>query len=362
MSEARLADALVRLDQNKELRLPLRSRDLLGRFVMRLLWRRQVKWQIENNIATRDAVDALSKMLHDQQQVPRGELAHEVQQLQRADQNIMAGLNQRLYAAIGSVRTELSDLRLQLVDTGLHEEKVDQRLDAIEAQLAELVAASRDARLRNAQVDLVLDRFRRSADAGFDASTVAIPARANGVELAIAELLDGPVEHVRAARAAHLPAVDGRGTVFDAAPWRGEWFEVLREAGISAQGASANPSVVKHNAELGFHLDEADPLDALAAVDKRSLGAVTAFRFVERLSPETLGQFVSLAAESLRPGGVLLVESLAAGPEFHVDPFALRPVHPTYLRFLAETAGFAEVTTDRREHPLGARFTLTARM
>lgn len=362
MSEARLADALVRLDQNKELRLPLRSRDLLGRLALRLLWRRQVKWQIETNIATRDAVSALSEMLHDQQQVPRAELAYEVQQLQRADQNVMAGLNQRLYAAIGSVRTELGDLRLQLVDTGLHAEKVDQRLDAIEAQLAELTAAARDARVRHAQVDLVLDQFRRTDDAGFDAASVTVPTRANGLELAVAELLDGPVEHVRVARAAHLPVVEGRGTVFDAAPSRGEWFGVLRDAGILALGASANPSVVKHNAGLGFRLAEADPLDALTQVDKRSLGAVTAFRFVERLSPEALAQFVSLAAESLRPGGVLLVESPVAGPEFHVDPFALRPVHPTYLRFLAEAAGFTEVEVEHREHPLGACFALTARM
>lgn len=360
MSEARLADALVRLDQNKELRLPLRSRDLLGRLAMRLLWRRQVKWQIETNIATRDAVSALSEILHNQHQVPKAELAHEVQQLQRADQNIMAGLNQRLYAAIGSLRTELGDLRLQLVDTGLHAEKVDQRLNALEAQLAELTAAARDARLRNAQVDLVLDQFRQADRA--DTSAVTVPAVANGVELAIAELLDGPAEHVRAARAAHLPVVEGRGTVFDAVPWRGEWFEVLREAGIPATGASANPSVIKHNAELGFRLEEADPLDALSYVDKRSLGAVTAFRFVERLSAEALPRFVALAAGSLRPGGVLLVESAAAGPEFHVDPFALRPVHPTYLRFLAESAGFAEVEVEHHDHPLGARFTLTARM
>ncbi|RAS68020.1 hypothetical protein C8D87_10280 [Lentzea atacamensis] len=362
MSEARLADALARLEQNKELRLPLRSRDLLGRLVMRFLWRRQVKWQIETNIAGRDALTALSEMLHNQQQVPRAELAHEVQQLQRADQNIMAGLNQRLYAAVGSIRTELGDLRLQLVDTALRAEKVDQRLDAIESQLAELTAAARDARLRHAQVDLVLDQFRRSDSTESDAAAVAVPARANGVELAVAELLDGPVEHVRAARAAHLPVVEGRGTVFDTAPWRGEWFEVLREAGVSALGASTNPSVVKHNAELGFRIEESDPMDALTRVDKRSLGAVTAFRFVERLSAEALAQFVSLAAESLRPGGVLLVESPVAGPEFHVDPFAQRPVHPTYLRFLAETAGFAEVTVEHRGHPLGERFLLIARM
>ncbi|MEV6241759.1 hypothetical protein [Lentzea sp. NPDC051838] len=360
MSEARLADALVRLDQNKELRLPLRSRDLLGRLMMRLLWRRQVKWQIETNLATRDAVNSLSEILHNQHQVPRAELAHEVQQLQQADQNIMAGLNQRLYAAIGSLRTELGDLRLQLVDTGLHAEKVDQRLDAIESRLAELTAAARDARQRNAQVDLALDQFRHADRT--DADAVTVPARANGVELAIAELLDGPVDHVRAARAAHLPVVEGRGTVFDAVPWRGEWFEVLREAGIPAVGASENPSVVKHNAELGFRLTEADPLEALSQVDKRSLGAVTAFRFAERLSAEGLARFVGLAAESLRPGGVLLVESPVAGPEFHVDPFALRPVHPTYLRFLAESAGFAEVEVEQHDHPLGARFTLTARM
>src|SRR5688500_14708750 len=142
MSEARLTDALVRLDQNKELRLPLRSRDLLGRLALRFLWRRQVKWQVETNNATRDAVDALSQLVHERHQIPREELANEVERLKQADQNIMAGLNQRLYAAVGSLRTDLGDLRLQLVDRGEHTAEVSRRLDAMEQQLLELTTAA----------------------------------------------------------------------------------------------------------------------------------------------------------------------------------------------------------------------------
>lgn len=356
MSEASLADALVRLDQNKELRLPLRGRDLLGRLALRFLWRRQVKWQVEVNHATRDAVDALSQMLHS---IPRGELANEVERLKQADQNIMAGLNQRLYAAVGSIRTEIGDLRLQLVDRSEQTSDVDQRLAKLEQQLDELTTAARDARMRNAQVDLFLDNFRGGQ------KEFTAPDRAEALELPVAELLDGPAERVRAVRAAYLPIVEGRGPVFDAAPARGEWLEVLREAGVPATAASANPFVIKHNAELGFQLDETDPLDALARVGRRSLGAVTAFRFVERRDPATLQRFVDLAAQALKPGGVLLLESAEGGDDFHLDPFALRPVHPTFLRFLAEAAGFGTVEITKPDGPFATsapRYTLTAWM
>ncbi|TWP52795.1 hypothetical protein FKR81_06605 [Lentzea tibetensis] len=361
MSEARLTDALVRLDQNKELRLPLRSRDLLGRLALKFLWRRQVKWQVETNNATRDGLDALRQLVHE---LPREELANEVERLKQADQNIMAGLNQRLYAAVGSLRTDIGDLRLQLVDKGEHTADVERRLAVIEEQLAELTGAARDTRLRHAQVDLFLDQVRgRGADGKKELNA---PDRSDSLELPIAELLDGPAERVRTARAAYLPVVEGRGPVFDVAPSRGEWLEVLREAGVPAAAASANPFVVKHNAELGFQLVEADPLDALARVDRRSLGAVTAFRFVERRDPATLSRFVDLAAQALRPGGVLLIESAAGGDDFHLDPFAQRPVHPTFLRFLAEAAGFGEVRIARQDGSALAasapRFSLTAWM
>lgn len=385
MSDAPLADAIARLDQHHELHLPLRRGDLLGRLALRVLWKRQVKWQVETNLAARDAVRELSGSLQQLRAdvsdlrahpasggdaVVKQDLDHAVERLnaeldalRRGDQNIMAGLNQRFYALIGGVRTELSDLRLALAEKAEGNLELETRLRTLESAVAELNATARDARLRHAQLDLFLDRARTvdptetgtetGGSNGAASVAAAIPPRSAFLELAVAELLDGPTDQVRARRSAYLPTIKAArangasGEVFDLAPGRGEWFEALRADGVPYLAASTNPLVVRQCAELGCTLRETDPLELLAATPKRSLGAVTAFRFVERLDPDLLARFVDLAAAAIQPGGALIIESPHTGgpaaKDFHLDPFAVRPVHPQFLRFLAEAAGFAGV-------------------
>ena len=64
------------------------------------------------------------------------------------------------------------------------------------------------------------------------------------------------------------------------------------------------------------------------------------------------------AANALQPGGVLIVETSAGddanAADFHLDPFAVRPVHADFLRFLAESAGFSRVET-REVDPVAAQ-------
>lgn len=379
MSDAHLADAIARLEEHHDLHLPLRRADVLGRLALRFLWLRELKWQLEVNLATKDAVQDISngysrlrtEVTELRERVPlddsgnglvgKRELATELESLhseldglRRSDQNIMAGLNQRIYALIGGVRTELSDLRLHLAEKAENSAEIDSRLRALEDAVGELTATAKDARLRHAQLDLFLERARRSTPAEPVADLIsAVPERDAFLELAVAELLDGPSEQVRSRRESYLPTVaaargnGATGEVFDMAPGRGEWFEVLRTKDVPYLAASRNPLLVQRCAELGCGLGEADPLDRLADTPKRSLGAVTAFRYAERLDPTTLARFVDLAAAAIQPGGVLIVETPhSVGPaakDFHLDPFAQRPVHPTFLRFLAEAAGFAGV-------------------
>src|SRR2546421_4943395 len=111
MSADRVAAALARLDEHRELHLPLRKSDLLGRLALRFLWKRQIKWQIEANLAIRDALEAVREQARAHQDqlagggtlVRHAELAHEIEQLRRHDQTMTAGLNQRLYSGLGRV-------------------------------------------------------------------------------------------------------------------------------------------------------------------------------------------------------------------------------------------------------------------
>ncbi|MEV5719902.1 hypothetical protein AB0L41_38955 [Amycolatopsis mediterranei] len=365
MAPDRLAAALARLDEHRELHLPLRRTDLLGRLALRFLWKRQVKWQVEANLAVRDALVAVHELVraHHEQLGEAGghgvvrvdHLARELDQLRQQDQTMTAGLNQRLYAGLGRLETQLSDLRLQQARTAEAETDAEQRLKSLEAQVAALSSTAADVRLRHAQLDVALDRIRAGQPVPEVAPAVA--DRESFLELALSELLDGPADHVRTARRAHLPLVSAAreagatGPVFDAAPARGEWLEVLRSAGLPYRAASGNSLVRQHCAGLGLDVEPAEPLAALAAVPRRSLGAVTAFRFAERLTPGAFARFADLAATALQPGGVLLVE-LPGDDEAGLDPFAVTPPHPIYLRFVAESAGFGDVEV-RPSEPVG---------
>ncbi|MET0237553.1 MAG: hypothetical protein ABW224_23100 [Kibdelosporangium sp.] len=370
MSDARLTEALARLEEHHKLHLPLRRNDILGRLMLRFLWRRQVKWQIETNLATRDALGAMQDVSRTEHARIDERLHNELDSLRRNDQNMMAGLNQRLYSAIGRVQTQLGDLRMQLGDRMENSAEIEQRVKAMEEQVAALLGAARDVRTRHVQLDLFLDEMRSAApDKPKKAITETVGNREHFIELALSELLDGPAEQVREARRSYLATVPGQGDsaangpVFDMAPARGEWLEVLRAAGLPYRAASLNPLVRRQCAEAGSEVAEGDPLDVLAGAAKRSLAAVTAFRYVERLDPAILARFVDLAAAALQPGGVLVIETPVVGAEdFHVDPFAKRPVHPTYLGFLADAAGFARTEVrpvrtqplNRKVAPLGS--------
>lgn len=367
MSEVQLADALARLEEHHALHLPLRKRDLLGRLALRFLWRRHLKWQMDVNLAIRDAVQSVQEIARAQEArlgpiaasigdgsglVTSDQLNHELGVLRQGDQSIVAGLNQRIYAAIGGIRREISDVRLQLTDRVETSSELELRLKAVEGELTKLASAARDLALRQVQFDLLADQLRRPA-VEQDNAGVAVPERGAFIELATMELLDGTVDQARVRRLPYLPVVETArgaqrtGSVFDMLPGRGEWLEALRTSGIPAESASPNPYVVRHCATLGFDIEERDPLAALAARDRHSLAAITGFRYVERTDPSSLAQFVELAAATLRQGGVLIVETplvrSASAGDFHLDPFAQRPVHPEFLRFLVVAAGFADV-------------------
>jgi hypothetical protein len=365
VSDPRVVDALARLEKHTELHLPLRRGDLLGRLLLKFLWRRQLKWQVETNLATRDAVSALHDMWAIKP-ISSETFYHELAALHRNDQNLMAGLNQRLHSSVGRIQTDLTDLRLQFTEKLEDTSSIDARLKELEERIAALSSAARDVRLRHVQFDLFMDQVRAAGhDRVENEAANTVPDRSSFLELAVSALLDGPAETVRAARGSYLPVVQAArekgatGPVLDVAPWRGEWWEVLNAAGIQYRSASTNELVRKHCATVGCPVAAGDPLQLLAEAQPRSLGAVTAFRYVERQEPVQLARFIDLASAALQPGGVLIIETPSVDtPDFHLDPFARRPVHPDLLRFLVEAAGFSQSEIESPEQ--GDRYSLYA--
>jgi O-antigen chain-terminating methyltransferase len=70
---------------------------------------------------------------------------------------------------------------------------------------------------------------------------------------------------------------------------------------------------------------------------------------IEHLSPQHVIDVVRIAADKVRPGGRVVIETVnptslyTYAHAFWVDPDHVRPVHPTFLAFLFSEAGFARV-------------------
>jgi O-antigen chain-terminating methyltransferase len=159
----------------------------------------------------------------------------------------------------------------------------------------------------------------------------------------------------------YLPDIESlqcHGPVLDLGCGRGEWLEILRDAGINAYGVDLSKDFVDHCQARGLKVFLSDACEHLRTVPERSLSAVTAFHFVEHLPIDDVLEFLDLSVRALEPGGALILETpnpenLTVGASsFYLDPSHIRPVPPALLAFLVEARGLAEVET-RFLHPSG---------
>jgi len=133
---------------------------------------------------------------------------------------------------------------------------------------------------------------------------------------------------------------------------RGEFLDLLAEAGHRAIGVETNAADVKECLERGHEAVVADLFDWLEQQAPQSLGGVFLAQVIEHLAPPRWQRLVDLAATRLEPGGRLVVETI--NPEsiyamlraYVADPTHVRPVHPGLLEFLVRRAGFHPVRVE----------------
>jgi O-antigen chain-terminating methyltransferase len=133
--------------------------------------------------------------------------------------------------------------------------------------------------------------------------------------------------------------------VLDVGCGRGEFLSLLAEAGIDAKGVDLDADMVAFCRGEGLDVEEGDALAYLQGVEEGSLGGIFAAQFVEHLEPAPLTGFLALAAQALRPGGVMVLEtinplSLFALRNYFADPTHAQPLIPDTLSLLAKQAGF----------------------
>jgi len=146
-------------------------------------------------------------------------------------------------------------------------------------------------------------------------------------------------------------------TVLDIGSGRGEWLELLRDAGIESSGLDQNPFFVNDCRRRGLSVVQAESIEYLSNLPAGSYYAVTAFHLIEHLDPKLLFLFGQLVFEALKPGGLLILET--PNPEntevarfkFHLDPTHYKPIPSDLLFFILDYCGFKALSV-RGLHPV----------
>ena len=162
------------------------------------------------------------------------------------------------------------------------------------------------------------------------------------------DLYRGSPESIRAGLAGYVDLFAGTSDVLDIGCGRGEFLALLAERGIRARGIDINESMIDVCREHGLDAESADALGYLQRQADESLGGLFAAQVVEHLEPGYLTQLLDLAFEKLRPGAVIVLETInpacwfAFFESYIRDITHVRPLHPDTLRFLLVAAGFQQ--------------------
>lgn len=267
-------------------------------------------------------------------------------------------MEQRLADLANSVRQEretLDDWRAH------HEQRFAAQIEAQRAQKYELLDQSY-------RLQLLLNEARRGFPEPLQADQMRVLAAEDRhawdvLYAAFEDRFRGTREDIRERLRVYLPELEvlrrlePSGPVVDLGCGRGEWLELLDEAGHEALGVDLNRLFLRASEERGLRVIEADALEYLRGCHPESLGAVTAFHLIEHLPFEVLLALLDAARRALRPGGVLILETpnpenLRVGAySFYIDPTHRNPIPPITAQLMVMERGFVDCRLVRLHPP-----------
>jgi O-antigen chain-terminating methyltransferase len=157
----------------------------------------------------------------------------------------------------------------------------------------------------------------------------------------------GSVDAIRDRQRRYVEDFREAAPVLDVGCGRGELLQLLREAGVEARGIDADADMVAYARGEGLDVEQADLVEHLEGLPDRSLGGIFMGQVVEHLPPGVLVRALELAAAKLRPGGILVAETInplspLALRHYFADLTHAQPLVPETLELLARQSGFAE--------------------
>ena len=159
------------------------------------------------------------------------------------------------------------------------------------------------------------------------------------------DIFRGDERLIRERQRAYLRFFEAREWVAELGAGRGEFLDLLREAGIRGRGIDVDEEMVRRARDKGHDAELGDALDWLRAHDDASLPAVFAAQLVEHLPAARLSELLRELERKLEPDGVAVLETVNphcpwAMKAFWTDPTHQHPLFPEVLLAMARVAGF----------------------
>jgi O-antigen chain-terminating methyltransferase len=262
--------------------------------------------------------------------------------------------------------------RVTVIDTNFREMVRAQHSDylgaldrtnlAIQKRFGADVARVRETYERMIHSELRLIRLRSGGKANVIAATASeapittpTPPAAFALDYSrFAERFRGTEDEIRRSMGFYVPIFGNCAEVLDIGCGRGEFLEVMCDAGVSARGIDLSSESVAQCREKGLTAEVADLFVYLAAQLDGAFDGILSSQVVEHLPPERIPEMIRLCSAKLRSGGILALET--PNPEclaifatyFYLDPTHTRPMPHQYLQFCMEEAGM----TAFEVHPL----------
>jgi 2-polyprenyl-3-methyl-5-hydroxy-6-metoxy-1,4-benzoquinol methylase len=158
----------------------------------------------------------------------------------------------------------------------------------------------------------------------------------------------GPSGLIRDLLRCYVPFFRDRKTIFDLGCGRGEFLDVLREAGITtAAGVESHAGQAEECCRKGHVVHVANIGDYLHSVPDESVDGLFSAHVIEHIPFAELTKLFHVFRRKLRPGGVMIAETvnphcLAAFKLFYLDPTHIAPLFPEVVHFLGESVGFSK--------------------
>lgn len=229
---------------------------------------------------------------------------------------------------------------------------VDTRQREVQEAIAELRNVAEVAQRAATMARREIERLKLAPSSAASASGAALAPVAPAAPEALAyvgfeDRFRGSEEEIRSRLTDYVPYFSGASDVLDVGCGRGEFLDLLKQAGVSGRGLDLNPEMVEVCKARGLDATAGDALSYLQGLPDESLGGLLAIQVVEHLEPGYLQQFLQAAFFKLRPGAIMVLETInpacwvAFFESYIRDLTHVRPIHPETLQYLLHASGFS---------------------